>query len=174
MRITWGMHAGYELLGFRSTDGFYPDQFDEFRNGKQVIHSTQSQGEVIESLREGEANFYTLFLRSQHEQEEDGSYKKCNSLRFQVTVGGEEEMEAIEAAIERSEMRKPPVDRGRENMSQALDELGLVMEFDEAIDEMEKTLIKRIRSKKLPKEEEEEKIEFVRDAARLQRDKYQP
>jgi hypothetical protein len=177
LRIRWRFKKsdiGYELLGYRKTDGFCADPWDEKNNGSLVIHADGS-GEVIEFLNIGEANFYTLVMQLRSRQE--NSVEKSSSLRFQVTVAPEKETEAIEAALRRAEQRAmvvDPVDPARENMSQALKELGLVMEFDEAIDEMEKSLIERIRAKNLPKDEEEEKIEFVRDAARLQRDKYQP
>jgi hypothetical protein len=83
------------------------------------------------------------------------------------------ERQAIETTIARFEKRKVD-DLPRENMSKMLKELNLVMEFRDATDTMEKSLIAQVKAKNLPKDEEEEQIEFVRDAVRLQRDKYQP
>jgi hypothetical protein len=174
LKIKWrfkeSASSGYYLWGFKDQGGFFKDAWDEANNGPRVIDSYRD-GETTELLDEGDAYFYTFFLQPFQESERS---KRCSSLRFQITVETNKEREAIEATLRRLGQRKPPVDPGRENMSQALKELGLVMEFDEAIDEMEKSLIERIKKKNLPKEEEEEKIEFVRDAARLQRDKYQP
>jgi hypothetical protein len=175
VRIRWkrksAAFAGYELLGFRTTGGFHADEFDESNNGTLVIQSYQD-GEDIQPLREGEANFYTFFMRSQQKQE-DGSRRKVSPLRFQLAISAKEETEGLRAAIERLEQRKP-ADPARESMAQALKELGLAMEFQDALEAMEKTLIEQVRQKRLPKEEEEEKIEFIRDTVRLQRDKYQP
>ena len=171
--ISWSLTSpppGFELLGFRNMGGFHADEWDENYNGTMIVHSDRN-GETLEPLEEGVPNFYSFFLRSKYKRE-DQSRDKRSLLRFQLTVSSRAEMEAIEATLERAEQRKLADPRG--NMSQALKELGLVMEFDEAVDEMEKSLIERIKKKNLSKEEEEEKIEFVRDAARLQRDKYQP
>lgn len=169
VRISWDLkeNAGYDLLGYRTTDGFHPNEYAG--NGIRVIHSSRN-GETIESLRGGPANFYTLFLRS-HEKRPDGTHHNCSLLRFQLAVPSRKETEALEAAIKRLEQRKP-VDPARENMAQALKKLGLAMEFQEALEAMEKTLIEQVIRKKLPKEEEEEQIEFIRDEVRIQRDEY--
>jgi hypothetical protein len=174
LKIKWlfkeNAPSGYDLLGLRKPDGFFQDQWDIESNGTLVIQSSKN-GETTEFLDEGTTYFYTFILRP---WKEDQKSKRYAIARFQVTMESSKETDAVRKTLERLEQRKPVVDPARENMSQALKELGLVMEFDEAIDEMEKSLIERIRAKNLPKEEEEEKVEFVRDAARLQRDKYQP
>jgi hypothetical protein len=174
LKIKWRFKedapAGYDLLGMRKTDGFFENQWDIERNGTLVIQSSKS-GETTEFLDEGKTYFYTFILRP---WKEDQKNKTHAIARFQVTMESAKETEGLRKVLERMEVRKPVADPARENMSQALKKLGLVMEFDEAIDEMEKSLIARIRAKKLPKDEEEEKIEFIRDAARLQRDDYQP
>jgi hypothetical protein len=170
--VRWSLNSNtsYELVGFRNSGGFHSDEWDESYNGTMIVHSERN-GETVELLKEGEAAFYTFFLRSKYKLE-NGSRHKCSLLRFQFVVPSKAETEAIEAVLERAEQRKLADPRG--NMSQALKELGLAMEFQDSLDEMEKSLIEQIRKKNLPKDEEEEKIEFVRDAARLQRDKYQP
>src|SRR5262249_49034522 len=52
----------YELVGYRNTGGFSPNQWDESNNGALVVH-TQKSGETIELLNEDTAYFYTFFLR---------------------------------------------------------------------------------------------------------------
>jgi hypothetical protein len=167
-RLAHGVPSNHELLGFRRTGGFYPDQWDENNNGTLVIHSYKS-GEVVEFLNENEPNFYTLFLRT---PPKGGTTQKYSPVRFQITIGSQEEMEAIKDILEPDKRKK--LNDPRDNMSQVINELGLVMEFHEAMDAMEQSLIAKIKGKKLPKEDEEEKIEFVRDTVRLQREKYQP
>lgn len=172
LKIKWKFKpdaSGFYLWGFRDTGGFSNDQWSEDKNGARVIDA-YTEGETVEVLQEGVAYFYTFFLKPFKETQYTN---RKSPLRFQITIETKAETDAIEAMLEKAEQVKK-ADRSRENMSQAVKELGLVMEFDEAVDDMEKSLIERIKKKNLPKDEEEEKVEFVRDAARLQRDKYQP
>ena len=174
VRIKWRFKPGapkkYELVGYRNTGGFFANQLDERNNGAMVVHS-QKSGETVELLNEDTAYFYTFFLRSD-EPDTDGEHLAVSPIRFQITVGKTNDISEVKAILERYE--KKTSGDPRANMSEAVKELGLVMEFHEAMDTMERDLIDKIKGKKLATSEENEKIEFVRDAVRLQREKYQP
>ena len=174
VRIKWRFKsnapANYVLQGYRNTGGFFHDELDDKNNGALVVHSRKSD-ETVELLDEDTAYFYTFYLRSE-ERDTDGEYIGVSPIRFQVTIGKTNEIIEVRAILERY-AGKTSADP-RANMSQAIEELGLVMEFHDAMDTMERDLVAKIKSKRLPTSEEDEKIEFVRDAVRLQREKYQP
>jgi hypothetical protein len=172
--------SNFSLLGLRKTGGFSNDYRVLDSNGTLVLES-QTDGEVSELLKSGETYYYTFLLRGPSLL---GPIIYFAS-RFQITMIAEEETAAIERTIRRVQNKEeepqkqdaPSVrqpDPARENISHVVNELGLVFEFHNAMDAMEQSLISDIKKKNLPKEEEDEKIEFVRDTIRLQREKYQP
>ncbi len=171
-KITWRFkkESGktYELLGFRTTGGFFHDKWNETHNGALVVHS-HIDGNVVEFLKEGEPTFYTFFLR-ERETSRNREPKRCSSVRFQVTIASKDELEEIQKVIDRTGEAKPSDPR----MTELLKELDLMMEFQDAMDGMERSLIEKVRAKKLSKDDREEKLAFVRDMVRLQREKYQP
>ena len=170
LKITWEFKesspVGYDLYGFRKRGGFNADEWDMQNNGMLVVHSRRA-GEVTEILPDNEAQFYTFFLRG---KDAEGKIWSRDPLRFQIQVSGKEELNKIAALIERLE-NKPNEKSG---ISKSLEELNLAMEFHEEMDKMEQSFIERIKSKKLSEEEKEEKVEFIRDMVRLQREKYEP
>ena len=170
LKISWSFHSKKlsdgELVGFRKTGGFYPDQWDDRNNGLMVVHSRTS-GEVIEYLPEKEPHFYTFFVRKK-----DARRIPIHSsgVRFQARVPGKDELSEVEALLQKLENKS----EANGAVSKSLKELNLVMEFHEEIDLMERSFIERIKRKGMPPEEEEEKIDFIRDIVRSQREKYQP
>jgi hypothetical protein len=155
----------YEIVGFRRSGGFYHDQWDVQNNGTLMVHS-KKDGEVVELLKEDEANFYTFFMKPLN----DALWKPCSPLRFQVTIGSKEEMAQIESIVERSEGRL--VESGSHNISRALKDLGVYFEIDDAISKREKVLSRQIESSNDTPEEKQEKLERLRDMVGQVRSKY--
>ena len=172
LRIEWRLKSeakqgGYDIVGFRRTGGFFADQWDETSNGTLVIHSNKD-GQTVELLKEGEAQFYTFFLKP---WQEDAKHTKRSPLRFQVTIAPSEETDAIKTTLERIERQSfnPPT----QNVSRALKELGLYVEFDNAIEQRKKVMEHQIETAGYSPEEKEEKLSRLRDVVAAVRDKYQ-
>jgi hypothetical protein len=171
VKISWQFKPeapqGYDLLGFRRTGGFFADQWDENNNGTLVIHGKRGAAlEAIEPLQEGETYYYTFILKP---SKADTAYQKYAIARFQMTITADE-TELIESTIRRIEKA---AGGGREQISHALRELNLAVEYHEAIDEVNKSLKEKVRRKKLPAEEEERQIEIIDDLVRTKRSKYE-
>ena len=66
-------------------------------------------------------------------------------------------MEEIQKVLVSANEEKTPDPK----MTEVISELGLVMEFHEAMDSMEQSLVMKIKNKRLSKEEEEDKLLFV-------------
>jgi hypothetical protein len=171
LKITWRLKPaakqGYDIMGFRRTGGFHADQWDETSNGTLVVHSNKD-GETVELLKEGEAQFYTFLLKPWQETPKN---TKRSPVRFQVTIATVEETDAIKTTLERIERQSfnPPT----QNVSRALKELGLYAEFDNAIEQREKIMARQIESAGYAPEEKEEKLSRLRDVVASVRDKYQ-
>jgi hypothetical protein len=174
-RISWefkpGAPEGYSLLGFRkSGSGFYPDQFDETNNGELVVQDARSN-QTIEDLPEGQTYFYTFMLKPWHASE---GKQKYGVGRFQVTIATREERETIERTLRRIEegATKESVDPAYKNLHRALEAAGLSFAFENALDEFQKSLTRQVKEKGLSPEEEEVKIDFIKEAVAGQREKY--
>jgi hypothetical protein len=171
LKITWRLKpdgkSGYYIMGFRRTGGFYADQWDETSNGTLVVHSNQD-GETVELLKEGEAQFYTFFLKPFQETPRN---PKRSPLRFQVTIATADDTDPIKTTLERIERQhfNPPT----QNVSLALKELGLSMEFDNVIGQRRKVLERQIEMSDDSPEEKEEKLSRLREVVATVRDKYQ-
>src|ERR1022692_3046745 len=170
VRIRWKLKShvpeGCELVGFGKTGGFFADQFYMHQNGPMVVQSRQD-GEAMEPLQEGQPTFYTFFLASL-QPSEDGGRKAYSPLRFRLTVSTKDENEEIESLLKRFEERSK-LDPARENMARALKRIGLAIEYEDGLDNMEKTLLQQVKDKKLPPEEEERKIRVVQEIIRQER-----
>jgi hypothetical protein len=109
LKIAWqfkkGALSGWDLVGFRKTGGFFPDQFDEKNNGTLIIHS-QENNETTEFLREGETYFYTFYLKPSR----SGDLTRYPVARFQITLT-EEETKSIEATLGDLRRRVCPIPR---------------------------------------------------------------
>jgi hypothetical protein len=191
LKVKWefkpGAPRGCELLGFRKTGGFYPDRYVVSEQGELRIQGF-SNGEALEKVNEGESYFYTFLL---------GTYEKGHLVYFpaprcQITIATEEENRKLEATIRRLEekeaelkarlraeiMAEPkiieekPIDPAQEKISEVKTRLEGVFRFHEAMDNMEKAGIAGVRGMGLSKREQEEKIEFIRDIIRRQREEY--
>jgi hypothetical protein len=174
VRIRWkfksGIREGYELVGFRRTGGFFANQFDMQQNGPMVAQS-RGDGEAMELLEEGEANFYTFFLRALHAGE-DGSVLVYSPLRFRLLVSTRDETEAIEGLLRRfHELREPAPEN--ERIARALKEVRSYVEFDTAFETMRKTLEGEIDRKSYSDVEKNEKIARLRDVMASLREKYE-
>ncbi len=172
LRIKWRFKpqvkgCGYDIVGFRRTGGFLADRWDEANNGTLVIHGDKD-GEVVELLREGEAQFYTFFLKPWHEDEK---HPRRSPLRFQVTIATKEETDALRNALDRIERQS--LNLSTHNVSAALRELGLYAEFDTAIEQRKKLMERQIETAGYDPEEKEEKLSRLRDVVATVRDKYQ-
>jgi lysyl-tRNA synthetase class I len=121
----------------------------------------------MEPLQEGQPTFYTFFLASL-QPSEDGGRKAYSPLRFRLTVSTKDENEEIESLLKRFEERSK-LDPARENMARALKRIGLAIEYEDGLDNMEKTLLQQVKDKKLPPEEEERKIRVVQEIIRQER-----
>jgi hypothetical protein len=171
LRIKWrfkpkAKRGGYDIMGFRRTGGFFANEWDEANNGALVIQSSKD-GETVELLREGEAQFYTFFAKPWKES----ARNPCRSpLRFQVTIATKEETDPIRAALETIERQSfnPPT----HNLSRALKELGLFVEFDNAIEQREKILARQIETAGYAPQEKQEKLSRLREVTATVRDKY--
>jgi len=175
VKIAWKMKekvpAGFELVGFRKTGGFHPNAHDEENNGTLVIHSFQD-GETIEPLDEGEANFYTLYLRAIN-RNRDGTRRVYNALRFQIIVSALETTEKLRELLKRIEQRRPSVDQNAESLVLALKELRSYFELDNAFDAMKDSFSEQIRGGNYSRSEKAEKIGRLNDIVNLIRNKYQ-
>jgi hypothetical protein len=158
---------GYDIVGFRRTGGFFSDPWDETNNGTQVVHSS-SEGETVELLNEGQAQFYTFFLKP---YKEDAKHPRCSPVRFQITIATKAETEAIRTALDRIDRRS--LSPSPTNVSAALRELGLYAEFDHAIEQRRKVMEGQIETSRCTREEKEEKLSRLRDVVASVRDKYQ-
>jgi hypothetical protein len=173
LKIRWQIDEAakrdYELIGFRKTDGFCSDPFSEINNGKMVIHG-KNDGEVTELLNEGEANFYTLFLR----QPQRGSVdRKCSPLRFQITIACREETAELESIMARAKERNSDPDK--ERISRAIKELGIFVELDAALESKTKAWEKKIRDNdEYSAEQKEEKVGRLVETMKLIRSNYEP
>lgn len=172
LKIRWKLRegvSGYNLLGFKATGGFSADKWDEHENGIRIVDACKN-GETTELLTEGEAYFYTFFLKPFQKTEQTRS---CSALRFQLTIETKTETEAIEDILKRFEKRIEP-DPGKENLSRALKELGSYVEMDAAFEAMEKSFAGEIGKSDRPDAEKERKIERLRDIVAQIRSKYEP
>ncbi len=172
LKIRWSFKSparpNYEIRAYRKTGGFSGDQWNEESNGTLVIDS-KKDGEVIEHLNEGEANFYTVWVRPINELERKD---RSSALRFQATIATREETEAIQGVMKRIEERSFS-DSGRHNISRAVHELGLAVELDRMMTQAEKNAVSRIGSDSAYTEEEKkEKIERVLEMVANLKDKY--
>ena len=170
VKIEWKLKeaaSGLSLRGYRKTGGFFANQFDEQENGELMAHSNMD-GSVVEILPENVATFYTFLLLG---KDAEGTERYWSPIRFQITITSQDEMRSIDELLSSVEGGQS---NSRGNMSKVIKELDLAMEFHDAMDVMEQSLVAKIKGKKLPPEEQEEKITFVRDMVRLQREKYQP
>jgi hypothetical protein len=171
LNIRWRFKAGAEncfLWGFRNTDGFSNDQWDENKNGKRVIDSYKD-GEDLQVLDEGVAYFYTFFLVPYRE---DAEHLRKSLLRFQVTISLEKEIETISKALLDIEGRKP-VDPTEANLNEALNAVGAIVEMDKAFEAMEKRFSEDIMKSDRPQAEKRRKIERLRDVIRQIRSRYE-
>jgi hypothetical protein len=173
VRIKWQFKerqgAALDLLGFRKTGGFFHDAWDEKNNGAMVIHESENN-EIIEFPEAGQAHFYTLFMQWPGP---DGSMRKSSAVRFQVTIAPDKEIESIETAIRRLEQRKPPIDPGKERLSRAINHLRSYVEFDNAFEDMGKSLEREIEGAGYPEAEKQEKLRRLREVMTQLRDDYQ-
>jgi hypothetical protein len=172
LKIRWKFKnricRGYELVGFRRTQGFYPNQYDLDNNGTRVVQS-RVDGEVTEVLEHDTAYFYTFLY-------EPVSARKNKPViavvRFQVTASMDE-VETIRAAIRRIEARKAP-DPEKETLSRALNELGEFVEMDTAFEAMERSFMEQIEKSNHSEETKKLKIERLQDIVQTIRSKYEP
>jgi hypothetical protein len=166
-RFTDAAPPEYELIGYRKTGGFSPDNYGDDSNGMRVIQ-THTTGEVVEFLSEGETYFYTFVLQPWKKGE-----KAYAIARFQITVETKTETDAIEAVLNRLEATKIAAPE-KETLSRALKELGSYVEMDTAFDAMEKSFSDQIRDSDLPEEAKRRKIERLHDIVVQIRSKYEP
>lgn len=169
VEIKWEIkqrHDGLELLGYRKTGGFSPDQFEEASNGALVVQTTRS-GKTFEPLKEGETHFYTFLWRRSPKP-----FTYWAASRFQVTLMMEEERRLIGDTIRRIE--------GSENqesidpaISRALKELGRYRQFETAMRIAEKEAVADIEKMPLADSEKSEEISKLRDQVAFIREKYQ-
>lgn len=172
LRISWqfkpGAPSGCELLGFRKAGGgFYPDQWDEERNGELVIQDARTN-ETIDRLDEGKTYFYTFILKPWTNTEGASRYAVA---RFQVSISTREETEAIQATLRRIE--KKVLDPDSERISRAMKEVRSYVKFDTALDTMLKTLEREIEQKGYSEADRDEKIARLRDVFASLREKYE-
>lgn len=160
IKWTFGPHApaAYELVGFRKTGAFYPDQWDEVNNGSLVMQSPKS-GETTEFLKEGETYFYTFILKP---WDSDKKKQRYGIARFQITIVARDETDAIEQTIRRVEEKKTR-DQPSPHVARALKELGSYVEFDTAIEKTAQQLIQGIKDSGYSAEQKQDKIERLND-----------
>ncbi len=151
LRINWQFKTdlGGFLMGFRRTGSFFPNAWDEENNGLLVIHSMRS-GEAFESLKGGTTYFYTFILKAENKK---GKIIPYSIARFQITMPPAEAFGGL----------------ARQRIAQAIERVGLAVEFHDAMDAMRMNLIERVKRMGLPPEEEERKIMDVQDIVDLQR-----
>jgi hypothetical protein len=178
-KIKWefgkNVSTGYELLGFKTTRGFYPKECDTANNGSLVIQSFHTN-ELVEFLDEGQTYYYTLLLRPY------GFVRRLFGeiyfvARFQVTMVTEDERRLVEAALQRIEERKaetpPKADPERDHIERALKEVGLFVEFDTALESKVRVLRREIDNSDSTAEEKRWKIERLQDVVNSIREKYE-
>ena len=168
--------SGYDLMGFRKEDGFDLDKWSESSNGALVVHSPKD-GSIVEDLDEGRTYFYTFFLKSWGADKE-----KSNPLRFQIRIPRAVQFEEIERQLSKIEARikkvaaleaaEIPLSPKQEKLNKALEELGLFVELDEAIESVEEKLRKKIEEKNYPREEKEEKLDRLKGFVESIREKH--
>lgn len=169
IRIRWKLYptaTGHHLLGFRKTDGFSSDQWSETDNGTRIVDA-RGNGEMTDPLKEGGMYFYTFFLKTF-----DGDNKQ-SLLRFQVTMDTEAEKAAVANALKGFEKRTTP-EPEKENLAQALKEVGSYMEMDTAFEAMESSFVEEINKSNHSAETKQLKIERLQDVVRQIRSKYEP
>lgn len=180
VKIEWRIKlqnpSGYDLMGFRKEDGFALDEWSESSNGSLVIHSPKD-GSIVEDLNEGRTYFYTFFLKAW------GVNKgKTDPLRFQIRIPRAVQFEEIERQLSKIEARikkvvaleaaEIPLSPKQEKLNKALEELGLFVELDEAIESVEEKLRKKIEEKHYPPEEKTEKLDRLKGLVESIRDRH--
>lgn len=190
-RIKGGVLNGYDLIGMRKTDGFFPNQWDDQNNGPWVIQSSKD-GEATEFLPEGQTYFYTFILKP---WKSELTFSECPTFtsrmnwlfsaesrvrltyaiaRFQVTIETKRETDAIEATLRRFLERMKP-DPDKERVSSALKDLDLIFELDTTLEGKTKAWEKKIWSNQdYSAEQKSDKIDRLRDAMASLRSKYEP
>ena len=161
VKITWRFKQReprmFELKGFRKEDGFGSYYWSDTANGLLVAHSN-CDGSVVENLEAGKTYFYNFFVQAKDEAGAEGE-----GVRFQVRIPTVAEFQNVEREISRLEaLRKErpvvEVDPKKERLNQALEELGLHAELEEAIDGVVKKQKEKINSTDCSPAEKEEKL----------------
>lgn len=176
VRIRWSFNerrrSDYELLGFRKIEGFHKDVYALEENGKLVVHSL-TDGEIVETLPDGQAFFYTFYMRS-GETNKDGKRDLRSPLRFQLAVSPREETETMEYTLKLLATKKPVIDPARENLTQALKKIDAYVEMDKAFDAAQKSFIEEIGNAEYSEEEKARKIERFEAVITHIRSDYEP
>jgi hypothetical protein len=170
IKIRWKIKnrfEGLELLGYRKTGGFAPDQFDEGSNGVLVVHDTRT-GETFEPLNEGETYFYTFVWRRSTER----PVTYWAASRFKVTLMMEEERKLIESTIDRLQ-RSAKEESPDPSISRALKELGRYRIFENTMRNAEREAIADIEKTAMTDEEKRVEVAKLRDQVAFIREKYQ-
>src|SRR5450756_240340 len=138
-KITQG--DGCTLRGYRSADGFAPNDSDFASNG-MCFAEASSDGKSAQVLEMGKEYFYTFTLTTEvnvYAKETLGDLARSligfpavkgtrtrlvDSVRFVVNVPSQAELLEVERMLERA--KTPPTDPKREKINRAIEELSLI------------------------------------------------
>lgn len=157
--------SGYSLKGFRRTDSFYENEWDEKCNGAFVIDSHHN-GEHLEQLEEGRSYFYTFFL----ERWKDG--QKSHPIRFSFRIPTKAETEKVEHMFTEIARIRAPQDPENEEVAMMLKEISDDIRKHEALLDYKKKQTKIIKEKGLSPEDEADDLERLSAMLEYARIKY--
>jgi hypothetical protein len=171
-KLSGGEHEGSTLRGYRKAD---TDHLDFA--GMIILETQKDSGKTVQNLVEDKEYFYTFLLTKDEPTYAQQSFpqnllnspavigsetKLLDSLRFSIRVPGQSELLYVQQTIEKLKERDP--DPRREPINRALEELRSFVEFDEAISNFEKVMMKEIESKGYSDGEKKDKIERLQGA----------
>jgi hypothetical protein len=185
LKLSWQFKpnapGGYDLIGYRRTGGFHPDQWDIEKNGPIVVQ-TRRDGEIMEFLEEGETYFYTFTYRHFNLTAPGASIYPVARFRIKMAT---DETDRIEATIRRLKEARTPqpiqqiqpvqakeVDPDLEYIAQAVREFMRYAKFETLFDDLVKKVTDVISKGDYSDAEKEKKIWAIQDVAASVRDKY--
>jgi hypothetical protein len=122
----------------------------------------------VDPLSEGETYFYTFFLSPWGNT---GDKIPMDPVRFQITLDTKEETEAIKATLSRLEKKVSAEPEPSPVVAAALKELGVAIEYEDAIEKRGKILLADVETSDLSPEDKQLKAERIRDLIAVARAK---
>lgn len=175
LELSWDLkdyaRNGYLLRGYKNEVGF-ASEVSLFKDQGVCVVQAQCNGQSIQQLEAGREFYYTFILTRDEPVHEQQNFLQSifsnaavvgtktrivDTLCFSVRVPTPMEMAEVGRMLER--VKETPVDPKREKINRAVNQLETFVEFSESLSDIQKILIKRIKSKKYSPDEEADRIE---------------